>query len=277
MSAAAGDNGWLAEELVTLAWCWRLDRRDGVTIGLTTHDRDLSFANLLWRSAPAMRPATLHQVDGLGSDRMDVEGALTSAAIAEPALLAGRWDGALLTLFAVDWTAAEARCIAVARGRLGAVTVAGCSFTVTLADGREDFDAVLTPATSAGCRASLGDDACRVPLNRRRSTAQVLGAEDRSVTLSTPPAAIDGYRHGVLRWLDGANAGLDALIIDAEGAALTLSAPPPFAVAPDTRVRLTRGCDKRAATCATRFANIANFRGEPHLPGIDLLTRYPGG
>jgi hypothetical protein len=42
-------------------------------------------------------------------------------------------------------------------------------------------------------------------------------------------------------------------------------------------VELTQGCDKRAATCAERFANIANFRGEPHLPGFDLLTRFPGG
>ena len=47
-----------------------------------------------------------------------------------------------------------------------------------------------------------------------------------------------------------------------------MSAPP---------VSLTEGCDKRFATCRTRFANSANFRGEPHLPGNDLLTRYPGG
>lgn len=43
------------------------------------------------------------------------------------------------------------------------------------------------------------------------------------------------------------------------------------------RVRLRAGCDKRLETCATRFANAANFRGEAHLPGFDLLTRYPGG
>nr|WP_258893257.1 phage BR0599 family protein [Sphingomonas sp. SUN019] len=40
--------------------------------------------------------------------------------------------------------------------------------------------------------------------------------------------------------------------------------------------RMTEGCDKSVATCAGRFANVANFRGEPYLPGIDLLTRYPG-
>jgi uncharacterized phage protein (TIGR02218 family) len=42
------------------------------------------------------------------------------------------------------------------------------------------------------------------------------------------------------------------------------------------RVELRDGCDKRFTTCVARFANAANFRGEPHLPGTDLLTRYPG-
>ena len=41
-------------------------------------------------------------------------------------------------------------------------------------------------------------------------------------------------------------------------------------------VELGEGCDKRLATCSQRFDNAANFRGEPHLPGNDLLTRYPG-
>ena len=39
---------------------------------------------------------------------------------------------------------------------------------------------------------------------------------------------------------------------------------------------LTQGCNKNFATCRDRFANAVNFRGEPYLPGNDLLTRYPG-
>jgi len=32
------------------------------------------------------------------------------------------------------------------------------------------------------------------------------------------------------------------------------------------------GCDKDVGTCNTRFGNILNFRGVPHLPGRDKLT-----
>jgi uncharacterized phage protein (TIGR02218 family) len=34
------------------------------------------------------------------------------------------------------------------------------------------------------------------------------------------------------------------------------------------------GCDKRIATCGTKFANVANFRGFPNIPGQDAVLRY---
>ncbi len=76
--------------------------------------------------------------------------------------------------------------------------------------------------------------------------------------------------------MTGANAGLTQAILDNDGAGLTLADPPGFAVAGGTLALLTEGCDRQAATCSARFGNIANFRGEPFLPGMDLLTRYPG-
>ncbi|MFL6789431.1 MAG: phage BR0599 family protein, partial [Sphingomicrobium sp.] len=55
-----------------------------------------------------------------------------------------------------------------------------------------------------------------------------------------------------------------------------LRTAPSSAVAIGTPLEIIEGCDKRLETCSARFANAANFRGEPHLPGNDLLTRYPG-
>ncbi|MCU0890414.1 MAG: phage BR0599 family protein, partial [Sandarakinorhabdus sp.] len=50
-----------------------------------------------------------------------------------------------------------------------------------------------------------------------------------------------------------------------------------LSLAVGTRVLLREGCDKRFATCRDRFGNGLNFRGEPHVPGGDLLTRYEIG
>ena len=82
------------------------------------------------------------------------------------------------------------------------------------------------------------------------------------------------YQSGELRWLDGPMAGLDATILAADARGLLLDRPPD-GVEPGMRAFLREGCDHTLATCAARFANAANFQGEPFLPGTDLLAHYP--
>jgi uncharacterized phage protein (TIGR02218 family) len=40
-------------------------------------------------------------------------------------------------------------------------------------------------------------------------------------------------------------------------------------IAPGDAFAVTPGCDKQFATCKTKYANAANFRGCPHMPGND--------
>jgi uncharacterized phage protein (TIGR02218 family) len=65
-------------------------------------------------------------------------------------------------------------------------------------------------------------------------------------------------------------------MLSASGNVVEVRDLPKASVESGCRVELREGCDKRFETCVSRFANAANFRGEPHLPGNDLLTRYPG-
>ena len=81
---------------------------------------------------------------------------------------------------------------------------------------------------------------------------------------------------GRLRYLSGQNAGLTTVIIAVTGDQVRVRDLPRAAIEDGCRVELREGCDKTFATCCGRFANAANFRGEPYLPGNDLLTRYPG-
>lgn len=269
---------WLDGTLTTMALCWRLDRADGVSIGFTAHDRDLTIGGVVYRSSPGMVPSAIRQSDGFDVDTLDVEGALTHDAITADDLAAGRWDGAALTLFAVDW-AAPSDPLVMARGEIGDVSIrdsldGGGAFTAELRGPTALLERPVVERTSPDCRAQLGDRRCRVDLAARTRIARIASAEDEVLTLDVAEPSANAYGYGRLRWLDGDNAGLSAAILSSIGAAVTLRDPPPFAIAEGARVELLEGCDRLLATCRTRFANAANFRGEPYLPGIDLLTRY---
>ena len=270
---------WFEAGLTCLAFCWRLDRRDGVTLGLTSHDHDLMFNGLRFRAMPGIIPSALERTAGLESDSVQLTGALTLAAIRAADLSAGCWDGARLRLWAVDWTQADQDPLLLMGGRLGAVDMEDGRFSVELAGASAALDGPANPSTSPYCRAQLGDRQCRVDMAGRSCLATVQSVAGGRVTLA--PEGLAGvdraqFVHGRLRWADGPYAGLATQIIGAEGGDLLLADAPVHAMPDPVRVELTQGCDRRFATCSARFANAANFRGEPHLPGADLLLRYGG-
>ncbi|HZV19341.1 MAG TPA: DUF2163 domain-containing protein [Sphingobium sp.] len=264
----------LTQPLCAFAFCWRLERRDGVTIGLTSHDRPLDVAGLRYAAAPGITPSALMRGGDGASDLADIEGALSAAAITEDDLDAGRWDGATLLLHLTEWTEPGVLWLELARGTLGGVERRDGRYAVTLRGAGALLDKAVAPVTSPTCRARLGDGACRIDMRRHQRivrTVDVVGDRLRCAGLG---AGL--YPFGHVRWLGGANAGLVQMIVDQAGDDLFLAEPPAFPVTAGVLALLVEGCDKRLETCTNRFANTANFRGEPHLPGMDLLTRYPG-
>lgn len=265
----------LSQSLTAFAFCWRLERRDGVTIGITTHDRVLDISGLTYHPAPSIAPSAILRGGDGAEEILDVRGALSSNAINEADLDAGRWDGALTLLHLTEWTEPGALWLELARGELGSVSREGGTYSVSLRSGAGAILAQpVVPITSPTCRARLGDAACRIDLRRHQRIVAIIGQVDSTVQCGALEPGV--YPFGQLRWLGGANAGLAQAIVDQEGDSLFLAEAPAFAAIEGTHVLLTEGCDKRLASCVSRFANAENFRGEPHLPGMDLLTRYPG-
>jgi uncharacterized phage protein (TIGR02218 family) len=264
---------WIEGDLTTLAFLWRIERRDGVALGFTSHDADLVVDGLTYAASPGMLPSAIERSDGLDTDNVELTGALTSDAITADDLAAGRWDGASLRLSAVSWENPTEAPLNLIRGELGSVEIADGRFAVTLRGPTLIFDAPVCEETSPDCRAVLGDKRCRVDLSGRKKLVKLVTAAGAMITVDQ--AAPDGaYAFGQLRWIDGPNSGLEARILSSSGGQLTLEEPPHFAVTAGTRMELGEGCDKRFETCIQRFSNAENFRGEPHLPGNDLLTRY---
>lgn len=60
----------------------------------------------------------------------------------------------------------------------------------------------------------------------------------------------------------------------AAGALIELWQAMPEPIAAGDTFAVTAGCDKRLPTCRDRFNNVVNFRGFPHIPGNDFVTRY---
>lgn len=264
----------LNKEAASVAFCWRLDRRDGAGLGLTSHDLPLIVDGIRYEPAPGITPAAIRAELGLEPRSSEIHGSLSSEAISEADIAAGRWDGAWLELFAVDWENPEEEKLELLAGELGQVASKDDAFEVDLLGVAAGLERPVGPVTSPDCRAELGDPRCRVDLANRRIRAIVTSASGHVIHLDQP--VDDRFRFGKIRFLGGAANGEQRTILEVGDHQLLLRSAPAGEVEAGTAVEIVEGCAKMLATCAGRFGNAANFRGEPHLPGNDLLTRYPG-
>jgi uncharacterized phage protein (TIGR02218 family) len=266
----------------TLCRAWAITRRDGMVLGFTDHDRDLSFEGIAFHADTGMSARSLSQTTGLSVDNSAAIGALSSDAITEDDIAAGRYDGAALRIWLVNWTDFEQRVLLFA-GSLGELTRKGESFEAELRGLAEVLNQPQGRVYQTPCAAVLGDSACRVDTSRPEfMTECAVGSvsEGRIFGLEGVPYFRSGwFANGRLEILSGQAAGLiGAVKVDWTGADTrmielwtAIRAP----VAPGDAVRLIAGCDKRASTCRAKFDNFVNYRGFPHIPGEDWLISYP--
>lgn len=273
----------LAGGATTLARCFALLRKDGTVMGFTDHDRDLAFDGIIFRADSGLTAKAIQQATGLSVDNSEAFGALRSDAIAEADILAGRYDGAEVRAWLVNWVEPEMRALQF-RGTLGEIARSGGAFTAELRGLSEALNQPTGNIYHARCSAVLGDRRCRFEMDQPGYAVElpVAGVEEARVfTFAGFGAPEDRwFEKGRFRVLTGAAAGLvgsvknDRLL--AGGARrIELWQALGLIPVPGDLVRIEAGCDRRAETCRLKFANFVNFRGFPHIPGEDWVMSYP--
>lgn len=267
-------------EAVSVCTCWRLTRRDGVEIGLTDHDEDVAFGGTVFLRGGGDARALRATAD-LGADDSEVIGVLDDMRIARRDLLAGLWDGARVEVWRADWEDPSARLL-MRTGTIGEVMLDDGRFTAAFVSLKQTLSARIGRVYSRRCDAVLGDARCGVDLTDPALFADVtLGeAAERVFAVQGAEGFASGFfSGGAVLVTNGPFAGVVRGIREhgsaPSGVTLSLWQAFPETLQAGTALRLTAGCDKRFATCRSRFGNGLNFRGHPHMPGNDMLTATP--
>jgi uncharacterized phage protein (TIGR02218 family) len=267
----------LASGATTLCRCWKAIRSDSSRFGFTDHDRDLTFDSVTFRAATGLEASEAEALLGMAVGGGEVSGALSTEALTDKDIEAGLWDGATIETWLVDWRDVSRRMLLDA-GQIGEIRRQGEAFTAEVRSLAQGLDQVQGRRYSAICDAELGDGRCGVSLSSaaNRLTASVASAPDATSFSFLAAAGFDpgAFAGGTARFSDGETAAIMGHTRAGSLDVITLWAPPRHAPAPGDALVLTAGCDKRFPTCRDRFANAANFRGFPHIPGNDYLMGY---
>ena len=241
----------------------------------------MTFEGTLFEPESGFAASELRAGSELAVDAQDATGVLRSDRITETDILDGRWDNAAVELWRVNWADTSQRVL-MRRGAIGQIRRGRMAFVAEIRSLAHVLGQTVGRTFQSTCDAALGDARCKVDLMQvafRGSGAVLDVLRDRAFTVpSLGGFAAGWFTHGTVEWTSGANAGRRAEVLahDLAGGitSLTLLEPPVRTIAEGDAFTICAGCDKRMATCAAKFANTANFRGFPHIPGQDTILRY---
>lgn len=271
-----------ASGVTTLATCWLVVRKDGQTFGFTDHDRPIFINGALCQPENGLSVTAINDGPGFAIGGGEVSGHLAGPALTPKDLAAGKWDGAEIRVYRVNWQAPHDH-ILLRRAFIGEVTQEGNAFKAELRGLSHLLEAKQGRVFQKNCDADLGDDRCKVNLSNPafRAEGNTLEGSSRERIFASGLAQFqpDWFAGGRLQILDGSLAGTSCEIsahlqLTAE-AELHLWQSLPGDLPVGTKVQVTAGCDKHLGTCKTKFANVLNFQGFPHMPGSDFVLSYP--
>lgn len=259
-------------EVTTLATCWKITRRDTTVMGFTDHDADVAVGGVTYVAATGFTPTAVASSAALQVDNLDIEGLLDTDAISESDIMAGLYDFAEIEIRQVNYSAPDSGQIFLRRGWLGEVRLEQGRFVAEVRGLTQKLSQQIGARYSAACRASLGDTQCAVEMTGYTKTGTIDSVTSRARFYDAARTEEESYfAGGVVTFTSGENTGLSMEVKSFAEGEVTLSLSMPFTIAAGDGYSMKAGCDKRFSTCVERFDNAANFRGEPHVPGLDKL------
>ena len=266
----------LQGEVTTHCFAWLIRRSDGVVLGFTDHDRDVLLDGVACEPLTGLNSSEAATTLGLSIAGGEVEGALFSTRISDVDIEQGRYDGAIIESFLINWASPE-QYMLLRRWTVGMISRSGGRFVMELKGAAAAFDAVCGRRVLRQCNAVLGDERCGVNQSDPRFSA--FGLVDFADGAMLKVTGLQGFAsgwfaEGFLVWTSGTSRGKAIRVLEHNGDSLRLIEPSVLSVEVGDTFRIVAGCDKSFATCKAKFANGLNFQGFPHLPGNDAAFAY---
>lgn len=259
-----------------LARLWKVTRTDEQVFGFTDHDEDIPYGGVVYRTTSGFDGSAISSRAEMQVDNLEVLGCLESSGVQAEDIEAGLWDGAAIELLQVDWSDTSKGAEILRIGAIGTVQRKRGQYVAELRGLMQTLQNNIGRIIDPGCDADLGDARCKVDLEGSpgfRVVGHVASASSRRLFMALDLDKPDGwFNGGEVTFTSGLNAGIRMEVKQHDTGspgAIELQLPMPFAIVAGDTFTIVPGCDKRKATCISKFDNLLNFRGFSFVPGAD--------
>lgn len=263
----------LEGEVLTVCTIWKVTRKDTTVFGFTDCTHDLVYLGTTYEASTGHTPSSIKTTSNLSVDNLEVESVLDSANITEADLEAGLWDFASVEIMLVNYLDLTMGHMMLRKGTMGNVRTGRFNFVAELRGMMQPLQQVVGRVYTPGCNADLGDTRCGVTLASYTVSGTVTTATNQRQFTDTSRGEAAGYFNGgLITWTSGNNDGYQMEVKSFASGVTVLQQFMANAIQIGDTYSMSAGCDKLLTTCKTKFSNVINFRGFPHIPGNDRMV-----
>ena len=208
-------------------------------------------------------------------DNGEISNLIVSDIIESNDILSGLYDGADVELFLLDKITNEK--IILLNGIISSIEYKDNIFNAKVKGLKSKLNKVIGEVYTPLCRCKFCDKKCGLNKNDFTFNGEIFSIISNTEFQTNSSDIInkaDGYfENGVIEFISGKNNGFKTEIKQFKNNSIILSTELPYELKSGDQFKITVGCDKEFSTCCNIFNNAINFRGEPHLPGIDVLLK----
>lgn len=261
------------------ATCVLVTRSDGVEQGFTSYQSDLVIDGVTYERNSNLDVSAVSSKINTGVSNFNVFGAVQTDTITAEDLLAGLYDGASIETFVVHGPDTSLGSFTIHKGFFGEVQFGEDTHSVEVVGLSSKYKQRPLRTVLPACDvAEFGDSRCAFNIATRTHTADVFSVTTRKLFHVTGLGSLGAgyFDHGTVEFNDGANAGLKLEIKQSLDAGshmeIQTQLPFPYDIQAGDEVEVIGGCDRRFETCVANN-NAENFRGYPHLPGLNQILK----
>ncbi len=263
--------------ITNLVTCWKIVLKSGLVYGFTDNTRDITLTDepdVIYRAVIGFTPTAISSSAAYNVDNLDVNGVLNSGLITEADLRSGVWDFSEIYVFRINYDDIPHHSSKIEKlrfGVLGEIKTNKNMFTAEIRGIMQFLQNNIGVLFQPACRAEFCDTKCGLSAvaNTYAGTITSILVSNRKFIVSGLIQSTGYFNGGLIRFSNGLE--MEVKTWDLTTNTIELQLPVQYNILINDSFVIVAGCNKSFITCYEKFNNAINFRGEPHIPGVDFI------
>ena len=267
----------LRGQVTTTANCWLITLVDGSKLGFTDHNNSICYEGVNYSCGESIFMSSVESSNSLSTDNFQVDFALNPSFDLPEELLKGKYYKAYIEYFVINYMDHAQGSLLIKAGYVHELHLFSNKFGLEVRGIGYELNKQTRSIYSGSCRAKFKDKKCGA-----RDTDYVVSGETVNV-FDNHVVEIDSlirfsniYRNSEIHFLGDETSKMIALVTEVIGNRVILQKNIDIILKKGLKFLLFPQCDKEFFTCCNIFYNSLNFRGEPHVPGVDEINKTAG-